>query len=273
MQHKNKNNMRKLLSFIIAASTCVTTFAQMPQEGYTGFGFNVTGLATVAIKNYNSSLLSNQTVPDPLNIIGYPVTVSDLLPQNLLFVKHYFSDDMAGRLSIGINSNSTKYEITDSTGFNLGTATTTNKLSSFSFGLGVGIEKHASTNSQKADPYMGVDLNFALVTGFKNEQTYDESDTTGSFSSNYTVDYPGGMGVGLNLFGGFNYFFAENIALGAEAGIGFNFLSMGGDWTSTYTTDSNPGNSSTTSSKGTYKNTSSGVAVNATGGVNLTIFW
>lgn len=265
--------MRKLLSCIIVALVCVTTFAQMPQEGYTGFGFNITGLATVAIKNYNTSLLSNQTVPDPLNVIGYPVTVSQILPQNLLFIKHYFADDMAWRLSIGINSNSTKTEITDSTEFAMGTATTTNKLSSFSAGLGIGVEKHASTNSAKADPYMGADLNFALITGFKSEQSYDETDTTGSFSSNYTVDYPGGMGLGLNLFGGFNYFFSQNIAIGAEAGIGFNFLSMGGDWTSTLTTNSTPGSSSTISSQGTYKNTSSGVAVNATGGINLTIFW
>lgn len=47
-----------MLIMCLSAFT-VSAFAQnMPKEGYSGLGFNITGLATVAFGNYGSSILS-----------------------------------------------------------------------------------------------------------------------------------------------------------------------------------------------------------------------
>lgn len=270
--------MKKIIVSIFLISVTLTSFSQnMPEEGSTAIGFNVTGLATVAIGNYGGTALGSQVVPDPLGIFPFTFTVNDLLPQRVLLFKSYFSDDLAGRLSLGINSRSSTTTTSDSTGLFEGFETDETSFSAFSVGLGVGIEKHMSTNSEKVDPYVGADLNFAFLGKMKYNNTSDYVDTFGTVNQEYEVSYPGGMALGLNLLTGFNYFFSDNISIGGEVGLGFNFAKIGGDFESTSTVsttpDGDPTVTTTITDDGTVKNSVSGVNVNSYGGVNLTVYW
>lgn len=266
--------MKKLsiiVFFLLSAS--LTTFSQnMPKEGYTGFVFNVTGISSVAFSNAGQTILSGTELSDPLLIL--PSTfLESMVPQNVLTVKRYYANGLAGRLSLGINSASLKTTSADSSGFDLGFYTTDMSLSAFSAGLGIGVEKHISTTAQKVDPYVGADINLAYLGKINYSSVTDYADTISSYVSDYTVTYPGGFGFGVNLFAGFNYFFSDNIAIGAEAGIGFNSVSIGGEYESEYTYSPTPGTPTTTSDNGTIKNSSSGIGVGSTAGVNLSIYW
>ena len=102
----------------------------------------------------------------------------------------------------------------DSTGFPLEYSETEEKVSGLTFGIGAGLEKHMETNATKVDPFLGAEIKFAMLTGVDYSAT---TDITGDgYSSTFTQDvaYPGGIGFGLNLLGGFNYFFSDNISIG-----------------------------------------------------------
>lgn len=264
--------MKKIIISLIAFGCTYTAIAQgTPEGGTSSLTFNITGLADVAIGNFGNSLLEDQPVPDPLLILG-EITVEDLVPQNMLMYKKYYDNEWASRLGFGINSVSSKNISGDSTGFDLGYATTETKLSAFSVGLSLGIEKHMG-GSGKVDPYLGVELNLAYLGKINFNQTTDYSDTTVAVTTEFDASYKGGLGFGVNLLGGFDYFFSENISIGGEAGIGFSSVSVGGDYESTTTSASTPGTTTTFTDDGTVKSSQSGIGVNSYGGVTLSIYW
>ncbi|MBC8045864.1 MAG: hypothetical protein H7Y00_03665 [Fimbriimonadaceae bacterium] len=272
--------MKKLFVILCMLSVSLTTFSQdMPAEGSSGFVFNVTGLGSVAFNNYGQTLLGGQSINDPLGIFlgdpGFPIPINSLIPQNILFYKNYIADDMAIRVGFGLGSYSDKLFTGDSL-FAGGYSENTTKASSFSVGLSVGAEKHIGSGESKIDPYAGADLMFAFINGIKYSS---ETDVTGEdFSSNelFEVNYPGGMGIGLEVLLGFNYFFTDNFAIGAEAGLGFMHTGIGGEWTSDYSSSSTSGGTTTTTSssdRGEMKSSGGGFGVGSTAGVNASIFW
>jgi hypothetical protein len=271
--------MKKLMLIICISAFGVSAFAQnMPKPGYSGLGFNVTGLATFSLNNERQTILSGAQVQDPAGVLtgGFPITLDAVIPQNVITYKRYYDDGLASRFSLGLNSLSSKTFVGDSTGTPDEYSETDTKLSGFTFGLGIGLEKHIATNSSKVDPFMGADLMLAMLTGMNYNM---ESTITGDGYSSVTtqdVSYPGGLGVGLNLLGGFNYFFSDNISIGAEVGIGFAMMNMGGEWTSDVESAFTTGGTTTTTTfntRGEYKTGLSGFNVNSTGGVNLMIYW
>ncbi|MBK7440908.1 MAG: hypothetical protein WAT43_17320 [Chitinophagales bacterium] len=271
--------MKKIMLIMCLSAFTVSAFAQnMPKEGYSGLGFNITGLATVAFGNYGSSILSGTEIQDPAGVItgGYPITIDNLIPQSVIAYKRYYSDGLASRFSIGLNSVSSKTFMGDSTGVPDEYSETEVKWNGFSFGIGLGMEKHMATESSKVDPYLGVDLMFAMLTGLGYSYTNDITGDGYSSSTTQDVSYPGGLGLGLNLIGGFNYFFADNISIGGEVGLGFAMQNMGGEWTNDIVTSSTNGGTTTTTEfndRGEYKSGVSGINVNSYGGVNLMIYW
>lgn len=271
--------MKKISIILVFAALSCSAFGQnMPKEGYSGLGFNVTGLANVAFSNFDQTVLSGATIGDPLGILndGFDLTLDNLIPQNVLLYKRYYSDGLASRFSLGLNSLSAKTFVGDSTGVPTEYGTTEVKSSGFSFGVGLGLEKHMVTESSKVDPYLGVDLLFAMFTGVNYTSDVNLNAETSSSSFNEEISYPGGIGFGLNLLGGFNYFFADNISFGGEVGIGFHSMSMGGEWTYDSVLTDTQGQTTTTtenSAVGEYKSSVSGLNVNSYGGVNLIIYW
>lgn len=264
---------------ICLSAFSISAFAQnMPKEGYSGLGFNVTGLATMAFGNFGQTAISGAQISDPAGVLtgGFDITLDNLIPQNVLMYKRYYDGGLASRFSLGINSISSTTFSGDSTFVPDEYQETETKASGFSFGIGAGIEKHMETEASKVDPYLGVDVMFAMFNGISYTMTDNLTGNGYTSETTQDVSYPGGIGFGLNILGGFNYFFADNISIGGEVGLGFNMMNMGGTWTSDYVNDYTQNNTTTTtefSSTGEYKNNVSGFNVNSYGGVNLIIYW
>ena len=272
---------------IVIAALVLGTFSMysqnMPEAGNSGLGFNITGLWDVSLGNYGQTILGSADINDPVGILndGFPINVNALLPQNILMYKRYYDNGLASRFGLGLGSISSKVFMADSTFTPLEYSETTEKINAFSFGINLGLEKHMDTEAEKVDPYLGADIMFSMLTGIKFSSVNDITGEDGNgdaYSSNstYDVNYPGGMGVALNLLGGFNYFFSDNISIGGEVGVGFGMVNMGGEWTTDFTYSSTTSGTTTTTTsadRGEYKSTVSGLQVNSYGGVNLMIYW
>jgi hypothetical protein len=223
----------KRVTTAVIAMFCVVTFsnAQMkPEGGEWGLGFHVTGLANVAFGNWSTTGLNGAVINDPLSILPPGTTVGSLVPQNVLFGRYYLSSDLALRMTLGINSLSAKTHTVDSVG--TGIETIDDNTSAFSFGIGAGIEKHFATSASRLDPYAGAEFQIGMLGSIKNEMT-DNTEipspgTNTLVTSNTTWD--GGMSWSFNLLGGFNYFFSDYFAIGAEVSWGIMGMSIGGEY-------------------------------------------
>ena len=253
--------MKRIIFLFSFIAISATTFSQLkPEKGDFGIGFEITGIANVGFFNATETILGNQEINDPFGIIN-GFTLSQFLPQQMVFGKYYLHPDLALRVGIGGGFISDKVEFNDSSDVII------NKLTATSVGLNVGVEKHFASAAIKIDPYGGVQLNSAYLSSIKS--TREVTTTTGGTMR--TITYPGGYGVGVHFFLGFNYFFTSNFALGAELSLGVNRISMGGEWSSELI---NSADGTTIESQvGTFKNTHYMVQPNSTGGVNATIFF
>lgn len=273
--------MNKTITFLtVLMLAFATTNAQSntpmkPDAGSFGMGFNITGLFNVAFANWANSSLGTQPLPDAGNTGLLPATVGALVPQQMLFGRYYLSQDLAIRAGLGINSTNAKFVTTDSTGLPDQIATTTNQLSAFSFGLNAGVEKHMATESKRLDPYVGGQISFAMLGKIKNVNTVESTTDLGALTET-TDEWDGGLGFGIDVLGGFNYFFSDNFAIGAEMSWGFHTVSVGGTWTTMTTVSPNdpavtpPADVMNTADA---KVSVSGFSVGSTAGVNASIFF
>jgi hypothetical protein len=265
--------MKKIiLSAIAVIGLASFANAQLkPEAGSKGFGFRINGIANTAFSNWGRTGLSGQTINDPLGVLAPGTTVDDLVPQEMFFGRYYISSDLALRVGLGINSISMKSNTVDSVAGATAITTTDSKTSAFSFGLNVGVEKHFASAAEKLDPYAGAQLGFSSLGSIKNE-TSSNTNTDPAVSSTSTTTWAGGSAFGFDLLGGFNFFFTDNFALGAEFSWGFHSANIGGD----YTMDASSTVGSTTvntQAKGSAKTGTSGFRVGSTAGVNASVFF
>lgn len=255
-----------------------------PEQGTIGIGFDISGLASVAFSNWNdsgnglsSAMLALPTSGPTINAMY----VSDIVPQQMLFGRYYLSQDVALRLGLGINSTNRTVSETVFAGpdtFQTETVSETT-LKAFSFGVGVGIEKHFMTEAKRLDPYGGLHFTFASLGKINMTSSTDvnQPDTLIDSFTKYEANLAGGTAFGVNLLAGFNYFFSDNFSLGAEVGWGFQSVNMGGDWDETSTVEYSgpnaPDDPDPVTNNGTYTSKNSGFGVGATAGVNASIFW
>lgn len=250
------------------------SFGQMrPEAGDIGIGFHVSGLANVAIFNWPQANTGGMVIADPLNILTPGTTIGQLVPQNFLFGRYYLSSNLALRASLGINSTVQNTHSVDSA-FG-GVITDDSKTTAFSWGIGAGIENHFATSATRLDPYAGAMFQINMVGGIQNEMTSDfsnASDPSLDTQTRVNTNYKGGGAWNFDLIGGFNYFFSDYIAIGAEVTWGFSSMGVGGDYTQESEVTAG-GTTTTGSDAGSEKTTSSGFRVGSTSGVNLSIFW
>jgi opacity protein-like surface antigen len=263
--------MKKVIfACIVALGLSSAAQAQLkPEAGSVGFGFRINGIANTALTNWSNTHLAGQSLVDPLGLLGAPTAVTDLVPQEMFFGRYYIASDLALRVGLGINSLSAKTSSTDTI---IATPTTTDtKTSAFSFGINLGVEKHFASAAEKLDPYAGAQLSFASLGAVKQTA---ESNTGGTspFSSTVNNSIAGGSSVGFDLLGGFNYFFTDNFALGAEFSWGYHSVKMGGDYT-TESSFTSGGVTTTASGAGNATRSQSGFRVGSTAGVNASIFF
>lgn len=263
--------MKKLaLTLLAAAGLFTATQAQLkPEAGSIGFGFRINGIANTAFTNWTNTGLGGEDIVDPLGLLGAPTSVSDLVPQDMFFGRYYISSDLAVRVGLGINSTSMKTSEVDTV---IATPTTTETSTSvFSFGINAGVEKHFASAAEKLDPYAGAQLSFGSIGGVKQSQSVEVGGTS-PVSGLVENELPGGSHFGFDLLGGFNFFFTDNFALGAEFSWGFHSVKMGGDYTTTTTTTSG-GTTVITTGSGNATRGWSGFRVGSTAGVNASVFF
>ena len=264
--------MKKVALAMIAAACAFTTAnAQLkPEAGSVGLGFKVSGLANVAFNNWGNTGLDGMVLPDPdgnISLTGFDIGA--MVPQQMMFGRYYLSSDLALRVGLGINSMSSKMSAVDSSGAFI--TTTEDNWSAFSLGIGAGVEKHFASAASRLDPYAGAMINYSMIGGITREMTSNtNSDPATSMTATY--DISGGSAFGIDLIGGFNYFFSDNFAVGAEMSWGYGSGSVGGEWNSTEVV-TNGGTSATVNRTGEEKWSGGGFRVGSTAGVNASIFW
>ncbi|MFN0201554.1 MAG: hypothetical protein ACKVTZ_08535 [Bacteroidia bacterium] len=257
--------MKKLIfTFIVLVAFATTADAQMrPAKGDMGLGFKITGLSNVAFGHWDKNDFE--------------------VPQ--LLYRYYLSDKLALRAGLGVDINNTtkSYKRDAIVGVVRTIIDRDSAVSGTVFSIAPGVEYHLTSPATKIDPYVGLTVGISYKGTTRtvvkdnvdeltnNQQTLIQRLTT-------TTDAPGGMGIGASALVGFNYFFSDNFAIGAEYGLGFNRLTTGGTHTTVATgTIEIPGVSSTTL-PGTpvqYQAVDGGTRVNtmSTGGVNISVFW
>ena len=144
---------------------------------------------------------------------------------NLSFVapsiraRYFVADNIAVRLTLGINSTTTTDNFYENEQDNSGAAGTY-ETKNGNWNLGLGAEYHF-TGTDKLSPYVGLDI---LLGGGKNTTDGANSDGT-----SYVADYSENSefknsGFGVNLVAGTDYYFAENLYVGFE--LGWGWMSM-----------------------------------------------
>lgn len=206
------------LIFLLSLPAAV---AQMkPSAGDVSLGFRFSGLNDLSIQAFST------------DAFGTPE----------LLGRYFFTDQIAVRLRLGANVGSRTEDFSDSFIDSIRFAeprridtATTDFISSSAFSFTPGFEYHFNASGQRLDPYAGAELVFGVTgaTSTETDRAYLQSDA--NFVPLYQEDLniktreDGGISVGFNLLGGFNYFFSEKIAIGAEYGLGFLYTRSGGD--------------------------------------------
>lgn len=108
---------------------------------------------------------------------------------------------------------------------------TYSKSSGFDFSIRPGIEKHFD-GTNRLSPYVGAAANIGISSSSQTEEYWSRSEAnpgTDPFSSHTEWEQKtkdGSFSFGLSALAGMDFYFADNIYLGAEFGFGFGFNSM-----------------------------------------------
>lgn len=247
------------------------THAQLkPAAGDISLGFQITGLGTIAIQQWNHDAFE---IPE-------------------LMGRYFVSDRIALRTRLGVQVQNSSAEFSDSyvdlvRFAEVQTIDTAAVFSSsvFGFSLTPGAEYHLAADASKLDPYVGAELSFGFkgATSTELDQVLERTSLDGTRlykeDLNIKTQTDGGIAVGFNLLGGFNYFFSEKVAVGAEYSLGFGYKREGGDvriaTTGSLFPESNPTQVVSVDETVTFQSfqSSANLLTGSTVGVNLSIFW
>jgi len=231
-------------------------FAQerKPETGDWGIGFRLTGIDNISFS---------------ANSGAFGTTFLD--------VRKVLNDRLALRVGFGVDLNSAKSTISksDTTGGTTTTRVDEAELSQTTLYLAPGLEYHFE-GSDKIDGYIGAAIPFGFASDEKDFTSVAVNGSSFSSLNETTITTPGGMIFGLQGFLGFNYFFSEKFAIGAEYGLGLNYSARSGDATrETNQSITTGGTTTTLSSKdtSTIKSSELSVDVNSTAGIGVLVFF
>ena len=139
--------------------------------------------------------------------------------------RYFLQDNIAVRVSLGMNNASETQDYYQNEGDNTGDAGTFETKSS-TLNLGIGAEYHFA-GTEKLSPYAGLDIN---IGSGKYTETGTHATNGGWVATDYSEAYEGkASAFGINLVAGTDYYFAENFYMGLELGLGFNTLNIKAD--------------------------------------------
>jgi len=219
-----------------------------PLKNYMGATFNLTGLVD------NIGLRS----------------IDDINGNESVMLRYYVKDDLVMRIGFGLNSSSKKFSSVDSLGSALQEYDSTYTQSDFY--ISPGIEHHMGA-SKRLDPYIGGRMAFGILGKRKSSSETVFTDTTGTGTRTLDSEMDGGFSFGLHAILGFNYFFTNQLAIGAEYVWGFNSITTGGDFSTVEIDTPISGSSTTTRTTGSARERDAGFVMSSTAGITLSYFF
>ncbi|PCJ64973.1 MAG: hypothetical protein COA58_11930 [Bacteroidetes bacterium] len=178
--------MKKTILTFVVMAFAVVSFAQKPSDG------NLVTEANFNLSNFNN----NFTLPS-------------------LRFRYFTSSDMAFRVDLGVNGNSTTnnfIENADGTG-----GTGDNVVKNSSVNIGIGVEKHFGGNN-RFSPFVGAQVNYGMGSS--------TSESSNSNGSSYIMDYSvkseaKNSGFGVMAIAGADYWIGNSFYVGTEINFGF----------------------------------------------------
>ncbi|OCB77929.1 outer membrane beta-barrel protein [Flavobacterium crassostreae] len=143
------------------------------------------------------------TITTEVNLTGGLNNANFNLNGGGLKFRYFLKEDMALRVGLGLNSETSEVEMTTPV-----VATATTKSSSNTIKLG--IEKHFA-GSDRLSTYAGADL--LIKMGNESEE--------GKYNNTTTKTEQKSSGFGVGLFTGADYYIVKKVYLGVEAGLSF----------------------------------------------------
>jgi outer membrane protein W len=157
-------------------------------------------------------------------------------------LRYFATDNIAGRLGLSYNSSKDIYNFYgfdanfDQTADSLGTVTAKSSMTWVSIG-----GSYHFSQLEKLSPYVALDLMYGM--GSYNE-SWSNADGNDPFDQTDGGSYVDGLsaevntknsGIGFGLSAGFDYYFAQNVFIGAELGLMYNSVNdKGGTVSSTF---------------------------------------
>ena len=182
--------------------------------------------------------------------------------------RYFLADDMALRLNLGVNTNSSSSDYSEN-GTDTAEIGTLDRSSSL-FKIGVGIEKHFA-GTERLSPYVGANIMFSTGSSSQTETNvaYDPTFQDYVYSQGTTTEYdgPSTTTFGIGILAGADYYFVNNVYIGIEAGLAFTTTSEG-EQTIT-STQSFPGQPTITSNFISPGGSNSGIGHNVNSGLRL----
>jgi len=135
--------------------------------------------------------------------------------------RYFVQDNIAVRVTLGMNNNSTTDNYFENEADNTG-KTGTYDTKNNGMNVAIGAEYHFG-GTDRLSPYAGIDIMFG-----SGKSTTDGANSDGSgFVDTYTEtsEYKTGM-FGVNLVAGTDYYFAENFYMGLELGLGWQSITQ-----------------------------------------------
>lgn len=220
----------------------------LPVQKDMGLTFDLTGLV-------NSVALSSPTDPNG---------------NNALLFRYYTQDNRAFRLGFGVTTVSHRSNQVDSVG--QARVDYDSTYSRTDFYIAPGFERHL-VGSRRLDPYLGGNVVLGVTGKPTTAINIETSDTIGVSTVKTDIDQSGGTVFGLNVIGGFNYFFSKRLAVGAEYSFGFATRSAGGDFSAVTVDTPVSGGQSVTRVTGSDLTRNTGLAMASTAGITLSWFF
>lgn len=268
---------RIVFSLVLFLGFAATVSAQEPTAdrikpagGDFGLGFKITGLSNVGFSEWDSDHFA--------------------IPQ--ILGRYYISDKFALRARVGLDLKNVRDRYSTGTDRPQVPPPITkdtvieSQIKSSNFSFFPGVEYHLASPATKIDPYVGFEAGISVMGSTTETTTTKMEDHDNNnqgqlvFSSliTQTTITPGGLGVGGNAILGFNYFFSDNFAIGAEYTIGTAYSKSGGIATTTINgLDTQPQVPSSNIYSSEYTTEvlkyDMRTRIRSTGGVNISVFW
>ena len=176
-----------------------------------------------------------------------------------LMYRYYLTDELAVRVRANLTLTNFKTDFSDTLGGGEHDVT-----KGHTFGLNLGIQKNLGISMKRLEPYVAAEL----TVGFGKQNITDQLTNFNDTLSHEVLIEPGNSTTfGIIAIGGFNYYFTEHFAFGAEFGWGLLHISTG-EGTTTITDVVN--NKATVVT--THTGTSKSFSLSGTGGEGLIMF-